>query len=48
VKALCEIESEGIMGVISGRAIYQGTLDFKQAQALADQLGEEGIGKREA
>jgi phosphoribosylformimino-5-aminoimidazole carboxamide ribotide isomerase len=48
VKALCEIESEGIMGVISGRAIYQGTLDFKQAQALADQLGVEGIGKREA
>jgi len=38
VKALCEVAEEGIMGVITGRAIYQGTLDFKQAQAEADKL----------
>jgi phosphoribosylformimino-5-aminoimidazole carboxamide ribotide isomerase len=38
VKALCEIELEGIMGAITGRAIYEGTLDFKSAQALADDL----------
>jgi phosphoribosylformimino-5-aminoimidazole carboxamide ribotide isomerase len=38
VKALCDVASEGIMGVITGRAIYQGTLDFKQAQAEADRL----------
>jgi phosphoribosylformimino-5-aminoimidazole carboxamide ribotide isomerase len=38
VKALCEIEAEGIMGAITGRALYEGTLDFKQAQALADSL----------
>lgn len=44
VKALCKIESEGITGVITGRAIYQGTLDFKKAQAMADKLG---LGKRE-
>jgi phosphoribosylformimino-5-aminoimidazole carboxamide ribotide isomerase len=35
VEALCKIESEGIVGVITGRAIYQGTLDFKQALELA-------------
>ena len=44
VKDLCKIEAEGITGVITGRAIYQGTVDFKKAQALADKLGQ---GKRE-
>ncbi len=39
VKALCKVESEGIMGAITGRAIYQGILNFKAAQALADKLG---------
>jgi phosphoribosylformimino-5-aminoimidazole carboxamide ribotide isomerase len=39
VEALCAVESEGITAVITGRAIYQGTLEFKQAQALADKLG---------
>jgi len=39
IEALCRIESEGIVGAITGRAIYQGTLDFKQAQATADELG---------
>jgi phosphoribosylformimino-5-aminoimidazole carboxamide ribotide isomerase len=36
VEALCAVESEGITGVITGRAIYQGTLDFKQALSLAE------------
>ena len=36
VEALCAIEDEGIEGVICGRAIYSGDLDFKQAQARAD------------
>ena len=40
VEALCRIESEGITGVVTGRAIYQGTLDFKKAQETADKLGE--------
>ena len=44
IRALCKIESEGINGVITGRAIYQGTLDFKKAQAEADKLGK-GKGK---
>jgi phosphoribosylformimino-5-aminoimidazole carboxamide ribotide isomerase len=38
VQALCEIEAEGITGVITGRAIYEGSLDFKKAQILADKL----------
>lgn len=38
VHRLCEIESEGIMGAITGRAIYEGSLDFKEAQILADKL----------
>ena len=38
VQALCAIESEGIVGVITGRALYEGTLDLRQAQAEADKL----------
>lgn len=40
VQALCEVESEGIMGAITGRAIYEGTLNFTEAQKLADQMAE--------
>lgn len=38
VEKICAVESEGITGVITGRAIYQGTLDFKQALSLAEKL----------
>lgn len=38
VRKLCAVEDEGIMGAITGRAIYEGTLDFTAAQALADEL----------
>ncbi|MBB5193135.1 phosphoribosylformimino-5-aminoimidazole carboxamide ribotide isomerase [Silvimonas terrae] len=37
VRKLVEVESEGIEGVITGRAIYEGTIDFKAAQDLADE-----------
>ncbi|MBZ0093120.1 MAG: 1-(5-phosphoribosyl)-5-[(5-phosphoribosylamino)methylideneamino]imidazole-4-carboxamide isomerase [Sulfuricellaceae bacterium] len=40
VRDLCAVEAEGIMGAITGRAIYEGTLDFTAAQKLADELGE--------
>jgi phosphoribosylformimino-5-aminoimidazole carboxamide ribotide isomerase len=40
LKALCEVEDEGIIGVITGRALYEGTLDFKKAQAEADKLAK--------
>ena len=38
VKALCHYESEGITGAIVGRAIYEGTIDLAEGQALADRL----------
>ncbi len=40
IKALCAVEAEGIMGAITGRAIYEGTLDFVAGQKLADELGK--------
>jgi len=36
IKALVAVEDEGIMGAITGRAIYEGTLDFEAAQKWAD------------
>jgi phosphoribosylformimino-5-aminoimidazole carboxamide ribotide isomerase len=38
IRALCEVANEGIEGAITGRAIYEGTLDFSEGQKLADQL----------
>ena len=38
IDRLCAVEDEGIMGAITGRAIYEGTLDFHAAQARADEL----------
>ena len=38
VKALCAVQDEGISGAITGRAIYEGTLDFAEAQKLSDKL----------
>jgi phosphoribosylformimino-5-aminoimidazole carboxamide ribotide isomerase len=38
IEALCAVEDEGIEGVICGRAIYSGDLDFAAAQERADEL----------
>lgn len=38
IDALCAVEDEGIEGVICGRAIYSGDLDFAAAQRHADEL----------
>ena len=38
IRALCEVADEGITGAITGRAIYEGTLDFVEGQKLADEL----------
>ncbi|MBA2722845.1 MAG: 1-(5-phosphoribosyl)-5-[(5-phosphoribosylamino)methylideneamino]imidazole-4-carboxamide isomerase [Methylibium sp.] len=38
IEALCAVEGEGVEGVICGRAIYTGDLDFASAQARADAL----------
>ena len=38
IENLCAVTDEGIEGVICGRAIYSGDLDFAAAQARADEL----------
>jgi phosphoribosylformimino-5-aminoimidazole carboxamide ribotide isomerase len=38
IEALCDVEHEGVEGVICGRAVYSGDLDFEAAQTLADEL----------
>ena len=38
IRSLCEITEEGIFGVITGRAIYEGTLDFAEALKLAKKV----------
>lgn len=37
IQALCEVEDEGVEAAIIGRALYEGTIDFAQAQAIADE-----------
>ncbi|MCZ8110274.1 MAG: 1-(5-phosphoribosyl)-5-[(5-phosphoribosylamino)methylideneamino]imidazole-4-carboxamide isomerase [Betaproteobacteria bacterium] len=41
IEQLCAVEDEGIEGVICGRSIYTGALDFAAAQARADELNGE-------
>ena len=38
IRALCALELQGVTGAITGRAIYEGSIDFAQAQKLADEL----------
>ncbi len=45
VKNLSAVAAEGIMGAITGRAIYQGTLDFAAAQKMADELAGKVYGE---
>jgi len=42
IKALCAVEQEGITGAITGRAVYEGKLNFAEAQELADKLSKKG------
>ena len=37
IKALSAVADEGMMGAITGRAIYEGTIDLAEAQAWLDQ-----------
>jgi phosphoribosylformimino-5-aminoimidazole carboxamide ribotide isomerase len=39
VKALVAVEGEGIIGAITGRAIYEGGLDFAAAERIAEGRG---------
>jgi phosphoribosylformimino-5-aminoimidazole carboxamide ribotide isomerase len=36
VRALAAVADSGIIGAITGRAIYEGTLDFADGQRIAD------------
>jgi phosphoribosylformimino-5-aminoimidazole carboxamide ribotide isomerase len=38
IRKLCAVEDDGVEGVICGRSIYSGDLDFEAAQQLADEL----------
>ena len=38
IDKLCAVQDQGVEGVICGRAIYSGDLDFALAQARADEL----------
>jgi len=38
IEALCRADTRNIMGAITGRAIYEGTLDLAAGQRLADEL----------
>jgi phosphoribosylformimino-5-aminoimidazole carboxamide ribotide isomerase len=38
IERLCAVEFEGVEGVICGRSIYTGALDFTSAQRRADEL----------
>jgi phosphoribosylformimino-5-aminoimidazole carboxamide ribotide isomerase len=42
IRALCAVADEGIMGAITGRALYEGSLDLAEAQRLADELCPNG------
>lgn len=37
IKALCEVESEGVAAAITGRAIYEGSLDFEEARKYSEE-----------
>ncbi len=39
IEALCAVESEGVSGMILGRALYEGSIDLAEAQRLADAAG---------
>ena len=41
IKSLAEVSSSGIIGAITGRAIYQGTLDFAEGQKVADEIASQ-------
>lgn len=38
IRALADVQQSGIMGAITGRAIYEGTLNMAEAQAYCDSL----------
>jgi phosphoribosylformimino-5-aminoimidazole carboxamide ribotide isomerase len=41
VKALAELEGDGVIGMITGRALYEGTLDLRKALSAVGEAGEQ-------
>jgi phosphoribosylformimino-5-aminoimidazole carboxamide ribotide isomerase len=41
IRALCAASTSGITGAITGRAIYEGTLDFAEGQRVADEYANQ-------
>ncbi len=37
IKALCKVEDEGVAAAITGRAIYEGSLDFEEARKYSEE-----------
>jgi len=44
VRALCTLADSGVTAAITGRAIYEGTLDFREGQHVADGCRSETAG----
>ena len=42
VKKLAAASGSGIVGAITGRAIYEGTLNFSEGQKVADEISGDG------
>ena len=40
IRRLCEVQAEGITGVIIGRALYEGSIDLAEAERLVRQYDE--------
>jgi phosphoribosylformimino-5-aminoimidazole carboxamide ribotide isomerase len=40
IRRLCGVSDSGIVGAITGRALYEGTIDLAAAQKLADELSK--------
>ena len=40
IERLCAVQVDGVQGVICGRSIYTGALDFAAAQMRADELAQ--------
>jgi len=43
VKKLAKVSESGIVGAITGRAIYEGTMDFAAAQKAADDIAGQSV-----
>ena len=45
IRAVCAIADSGVLGVIAGRSLYEGTLNLAEGQKLADEITTPVFGK---